>query len=154
MTSVQPLPHPDSYTYRTEWSVDDHEFRATVAEFPSLSWLAKTPEHAEAGLKAVVHETLLDLQHSGGTVPQPLPRPVPWPPGPLNPPPSYYPTFQMPAATNQGGVQQVTNVNVGVGGGYHRRGRRALHIWMTVLSCGMWAPIWIADEVLTGSGTR
>ena len=28
------------YTYRVAWSVEDSGFVATVAEFPSLSWLA------------------------------------------------------------------------------------------------------------------
>jgi len=30
------------YTYRVAWSVEDGEHVATVAEFPSLSWLAPT----------------------------------------------------------------------------------------------------------------
>lgn len=31
------------YTYRVTWSAQDEEFLATVAEFPSLSWLAGDP---------------------------------------------------------------------------------------------------------------
>lgn len=145
-------PHPDSYTYRTTWSHEDQQFVATVTEFPGLSWLAATPEHAEAGLKAVVVETLVDLRDSGGVIPRPHPRayrvenasyfgsPVP--------PPTSYPTFPMPM------VQNTQAVNVRVGGGYYRRSRRTMHFWLTVFTCGAWAVVWIPDEILTGSGTR
>ena len=33
----------DRYTYRVTWSGDDNEYVGLCAEFPSLSWLAKTP---------------------------------------------------------------------------------------------------------------
>ena len=36
------LPRQELYTYRVEWSEDDQEFVGTVAEFPSLSYLAPT----------------------------------------------------------------------------------------------------------------
>jgi hypothetical protein len=36
------MPDPTHYTYRVAWSVEDGEHVATVAEFPSLSWLAPT----------------------------------------------------------------------------------------------------------------
>jgi len=36
----------DRYTYRITWSEDDNEYVGLCAEFPSLSWLAKTPETA------------------------------------------------------------------------------------------------------------
>ena len=41
----------DHYTYRVTWSPDDGEHVALCAEFPSLSWLAATPE---AALKAIL----------------------------------------------------------------------------------------------------
>ena len=34
------MPDATHYTYRVAWSVEDGEHVATVAEFPSLSWLA------------------------------------------------------------------------------------------------------------------
>ena len=34
------------YTYRVTWSPEDDEHLGLCAEFPSLSWLAKTPEAA------------------------------------------------------------------------------------------------------------
>ena len=37
------MPDATHYTYRVTWSVEDGEHVATVAEFPSLSWLAPTP---------------------------------------------------------------------------------------------------------------
>lgn len=156
------LPHPDQYTYRTEWNHGEQSFIATVTEFPSLSWIAKTPEDATAGLKAVVHETLVDLHESGGYIPAPAPRPVP-PPAPVyqpQPPASYYPTFQMPvpqmtmpqhSTAPAQGVQQVTNVNVGTGYAPYRRGvNHTFHLVATLVTCGLWAPVWIIDAVVRG----
>lgn len=37
----------DHYTYRVTWSAEDGEHVGLCAEFPSLSWLAKTPEAAD-----------------------------------------------------------------------------------------------------------
>jgi len=42
------MPDATHYTYRVTWSAEDGEHVATVAEFPSLSWLAPTPVEAEA----------------------------------------------------------------------------------------------------------
>ena len=39
----------DRYTYRVTWSEDDSEYVGLCAEFPSLSWLAFTPEAAYPG---------------------------------------------------------------------------------------------------------
>jgi hypothetical protein len=55
------MPDATHYTYRVAWSVDDGEHVATVAEFPSLSWLAATPVEALAGLADVVGDVLTDL---------------------------------------------------------------------------------------------
>ncbi|MFN4002654.1 type II toxin-antitoxin system HicB family antitoxin [Microcella sp.] len=62
----------DHYTYRVTWSVDDHEFVATVAEFPSLTWLAPEPAAALLGLRALVAEVVDDLRASGESIPDPL----------------------------------------------------------------------------------
>jgi predicted RNase H-like HicB family nuclease len=60
------------YTYRVTWSAEDGEHVATVAEFPSLSWLAATPVEALAGLADVVRDVLTDLAASGEPIPEPL----------------------------------------------------------------------------------
>lgn len=62
----------DHYTYRVSWSAEDGEFIATVAEFSSLSWLAKDPAEALIGLRALVGEVVDDLRASGESVPEPL----------------------------------------------------------------------------------
>jgi predicted RNase H-like HicB family nuclease len=66
------MPDATHYTYRVTWSAEDGEHVATVAEFPSLSWLAPTPVEAYAGLENVVRDVLADLAESGEPVPEPL----------------------------------------------------------------------------------
>jgi predicted RNase H-like HicB family nuclease len=53
------------YTYRVSWSPEDGEHVALCAEFPSLSWLAKTPEAALRGIQKVVADAVTDMQASG-----------------------------------------------------------------------------------------
>lgn len=60
------------YTYRVTWSPQDDEHVALCAEFPSLSWLAKSPEAALKGIQQVVSEAVADMQANGESVPQPL----------------------------------------------------------------------------------
>jgi predicted HicB family RNase H-like nuclease len=60
------------YAYRVTWSAEDDEHVATVAEFPSLSWLAATPVEALAGLADLVRDVLTDLASSGEPIPEPL----------------------------------------------------------------------------------
>lgn len=60
------------YTYRVTWSAEDGEHVATVAEFPSLSWLAPSPAEALMGLADVVRDVLADLAASGEPTPEPL----------------------------------------------------------------------------------
>jgi len=60
------------YTYRVTWSTEDGEHVALCAEFPSLSWLAKTPEAALKGIQKVVAEVVIDMQASGEAVPEAL----------------------------------------------------------------------------------
>lgn len=62
----------DRYTYRVTWSAEDGEHVGLCAEFPSLSWLAATPEQALQGIRRVVAQTVTDLQANGEHVPQPL----------------------------------------------------------------------------------
>ncbi len=60
---------PDHYTYRVTWSPEDAEHVGLCAEFPSLSWLADSPEGALAGIRQAVAEVVADMRTSGETVP-------------------------------------------------------------------------------------
>ncbi len=60
------------YTYRVTWSPEDGEYVGLCAEMPSLSWLAKTPQSALAGIQKVVAEVVADMSAAGETVPQAL----------------------------------------------------------------------------------
>ena len=62
----------DHYTYRVTWSEDDGEYVGLCAEFPSLSWLAETPEAALIGIRGVVADVILDMQESGEPIPEPI----------------------------------------------------------------------------------
>lgn len=62
----------DHYTYRVTWSAEDGEHVGLCAEFPSLSWLAETPEAALTGIRQVVAEAVADMESTGEAVPAPL----------------------------------------------------------------------------------
>jgi predicted HicB family RNase H-like nuclease len=62
----------DHYTYRVTWSPEDGEHVGLCTEFPSLSWLAPTPETALLGIRQVVTEAVADMQVSGEPIPRPL----------------------------------------------------------------------------------
>ncbi len=62
----------DRYTYRVMWSEEDREHVGLCAEFPSLSWLAKTPEAALKGIRSVVAEVIADMKNRGEEPPQPI----------------------------------------------------------------------------------
>ena len=62
----------DHYTYRVTWSAEDKEHVGMCVEFPSLSWLAKTPEEALKGIRKVVAEIVKDMRGSGEAVPAAL----------------------------------------------------------------------------------
>ena len=62
----------DRYTYRVTWSPEDEEYVGLCAEFPSLSWLAETPEEALRGIREVVAQVVADLEANGEPVPEPL----------------------------------------------------------------------------------
>ena len=63
---------PEKYTYRVIWSEEDQEHVGLVAEFPSLSWLAPTPEGALNGITKLVVEILADMKKSKESPPEPL----------------------------------------------------------------------------------
>jgi predicted HicB family RNase H-like nuclease len=62
----------DRYTYRVTWSEQDQEHVGLCAEFPSLSWLASSPEAALRGIRKVVAEVVRDMQAGGETIPEAL----------------------------------------------------------------------------------
>lgn len=62
----------DHYTYRVTWSPEDQEHVGLCTEFPSLSWLAASPEEALRGIRQLVSDTLDDLRSHRDPVPQPL----------------------------------------------------------------------------------
>lgn len=62
----------DRYTYRVTWSEDDQEYVGLCAEFPSLSWLASTPETALKGIRKVVADIVDDMRENGEEPPEPI----------------------------------------------------------------------------------
>jgi predicted HicB family RNase H-like nuclease len=62
----------DHYTYRVTWSAEDDEHVGLCAEFPSLSWLAKTPEAALKGIRRIVSEAVVDMRAANEEIPVPL----------------------------------------------------------------------------------
>lgn len=62
----------DHYTYRVTWSAADNEYVGLCAEFPSLSWLAKTPEEALKGIRKLVAGVIADMKKTGEVIPEPI----------------------------------------------------------------------------------
>ena len=62
----------DKYTYRVTWSEDDAEYVGLCAEFPSLSWLAQTPDAALKGIRKIVDEVISDMLSNDESVPEPI----------------------------------------------------------------------------------
>ncbi|MBS4102463.1 hypothetical protein [Tsukamurella paurometabola] len=54
-------PTADDYTYRVDWDDDSFSFRATVDEFPSLSWVDASLQVAADSLRGVVEKHLEDM---------------------------------------------------------------------------------------------
>ena len=65
-------PTSDRYTYRVTWSQEDNQYVGLCAEFPSLSWLASTPEKALRGIRRVVASAVKDMRTNREPVPEPL----------------------------------------------------------------------------------
>lgn len=62
----------EHYTYRVAWSAEDDSFVGTVAELPSLSWVADTRTGAFDGIQRRVEEVIADLEADGEPVPDAL----------------------------------------------------------------------------------
>lgn len=59
------------YTYRAVWSHDDGQHIGLCNEFPSLSWIADSPDAALAGIRQLIAETIADMQSNGELIPRP-----------------------------------------------------------------------------------
>jgi predicted HicB family RNase H-like nuclease len=62
----------DRYTYRVSWTEEDQEYVGLCAEFPSLSWLAPSPEDALLGIRQLVAEVVVDMKANNESVPEPM----------------------------------------------------------------------------------
>ncbi|MBN2591272.1 MAG: toxin-antitoxin system HicB family antitoxin [Sedimentisphaerales bacterium] len=62
----------NQYIYRITWSEDDNEFVGLCVEFPSLSYLASSPQKALSGIMNVVEEVVKDMIDNNETIPEPL----------------------------------------------------------------------------------
>ena len=62
----------DYYTYRVTWSDNDNEYVGLCAEFPSLSWLAASPEAALKGIRKVVADIVKDMKNNREPLPAPF----------------------------------------------------------------------------------
>lgn len=62
----------DRYIYRIIWSDEGKEYVGLCVEFPSLSWLAESPESALKGIREVVEDVIKDMESNGESPPEPL----------------------------------------------------------------------------------
>ena len=62
----------DDYTYGVTWSVEDGEYVGLCAEFPSLNWLASTPDEAFSAIRQLVSDSLADMRAENEAVPKPM----------------------------------------------------------------------------------
>lgn len=62
----------NKYTYRVTWSEEDAEYVGLCIEFPSLTWLARTPESALKGIRKLVSEVVAEMLHNHEPVPEPI----------------------------------------------------------------------------------
>lgn len=62
----------DQYTYQVTWSYEDGEYVGLCAEFPSLSWLAPTPDEAFSGIRQIVSDCIADMHTTGEAPPEPI----------------------------------------------------------------------------------
>lgn len=62
----------DDHAWRVTWAAEDGGHVGRCAEFPSLSWLATSPEEALAGIRAVVADCVKDMLANAEPVPEPI----------------------------------------------------------------------------------
>jgi predicted HicB family RNase H-like nuclease len=54
------------------WSEEDEEYVGLCVEYPSLSWLAPTPQDALEGIRQVVSDVVADMEANEEAVPEPI----------------------------------------------------------------------------------
>lgn len=62
----------DHYTYKVTWSEEDQEYIGLCLEFPSLSWLASSPELALKKIRELVSEIVLGMVSNDEDIPVPF----------------------------------------------------------------------------------
>lgn len=62
----------NKFTYRAEWSDEDHVYVAYAVELPSVKAHAKTPEEAIKEVKTPLRTTLEWMQEEGQPIPEPI----------------------------------------------------------------------------------
>jgi len=62
----------DHYTYRVTWSEEDQEYVGLCAEFPSLSWLARSQQAALKGISSLIADTVNEMTENGDNAPDPI----------------------------------------------------------------------------------
>ncbi len=72
MTGADGRVNVTHYRYAVQWSPEDGEFVATVAEFPSMSWLDADQVGALRGLEGLIETVIADLNAVGDVVPEPF----------------------------------------------------------------------------------
>ncbi|MHB1712745.1 MAG: type II toxin-antitoxin system HicB family antitoxin [Acidimicrobiales bacterium] len=60
----------DHYAYRVRWSAEDEAYVGTVAELPSLSWVAEDQAEAFDGIQRLVSDVVDDMLDSGEQPPE------------------------------------------------------------------------------------
>ena len=58
------------YAYRVRWSAEDEAYLGTVAEFPSLSWLAEDRSEAFTSVQGLAADVVEDTLASGEQPPR------------------------------------------------------------------------------------
>lgn len=66
------MTNPEHYSFRVRWSREDEAFVGTVAEMPSLSWLADSQVEALLGIRELVEGVLVDMTAEGEVPPVPI----------------------------------------------------------------------------------
>ncbi|WP_017582420.1 type II toxin-antitoxin system HicB family antitoxin [Nocardiopsis valliformis] len=62
----------EHYAYRVQWSAEDEAYVGTVAEFPSLSWVASESSEAFEGIRQLAADTVEDMVATGEEPPLPI----------------------------------------------------------------------------------
>ena len=62
----------DHYTYQVTWSAEDDEHLGLCVEFPSLSWLAATPDEAFSGIRESAADCVADMHSMDEMPPEPM----------------------------------------------------------------------------------